>query len=171
MFTRLDFKTLTLMDALDLAILIEVEAYKRYTLFTSQLGQRDPNDAASVFRSMADNEKKHGEQLAWRREQKFGKVQSKVALDDLFDVEAPDVGSVHSKMSSRKAFEVALAAEKKAFDFYDQALPSVKDRDIKELFEELREEESEHVRMVEDIIAKLPPEAAQEVEDLDADQS
>jgi rubrerythrin len=64
---------------------------------------------------------------------------------------------------------VALAAEKKAFAFYDQALPGVKQADVKALFEELREEEAEHVRMVEEIIANLPPEAAVELEDHDAD--
>ena len=47
------------MDALDIAILVEVEALERYELFTNQLGHRYPEDAASVFRMMAINEKKH----------------------------------------------------------------------------------------------------------------
>ena len=38
MATRLDLTTLSLQDALDLAALIEEEAYKRYTLFANQLG-------------------------------------------------------------------------------------------------------------------------------------
>jgi rubrerythrin len=169
MFTRIDFSKLSLMDALDLASLIEVEAFQRYKLFAAQLGQRDPSDAGSVFRSMANNEKKHGEQLAKRRQRLFGDAPATVTLDDLFDVEAPDVGSPRWDMSPRKAFEVALAAEQKAFAFYDQALPSVKEREVKALFEELRQEEAEHVRMVEGIIAKLSPEAAIELEDHDAD--
>jgi rubrerythrin len=41
--------------------------------------------------------------------------------------------------------------------------------DVKALFEELRDEEAEHVRMVEEIIAKLPPSAALDLEDEDAD--
>ncbi len=54
MLTRIDFSKLTLMDALDLAHLIEVEAYQRYTTFAIQLGRRDVGDAGSVFRSMAE---------------------------------------------------------------------------------------------------------------------
>jgi len=168
MFARIDFSKLTLMDALDLASLIEVEAFRRYTLFTEQLGHRDPSDAASVFRSMAENEKKHGEQLAERRLALFGKSHPNVKLDDIFDVEAPDVGSPRWNMSPLKAFEVALASEKKAFAFYDESLPSVKHPQVKELFEELRAEEAEHIRMIEAIIAKLPPSAAIGLEDEDA---
>jgi rubrerythrin len=168
MFARVDFSKLTLMDALDLACLIELEALKRYMLFSAQLGHRDTNDAAAVFRTMAENEKKHGEQLARRREILYGDTPPRVKLDDLFDVEAPDVSAARWNMSPRKAFEVALAAEQKAYAFYDQALPGVKEPQVKALFEELRNEEVEHVRMVEDIIAKLPPTASLEREDEDA---
>jgi rubrerythrin len=67
-------------------------------------------------------------------------------------------------MSALGAFEVALASERKAYDFYDQALPHVKNEEIRTLFTELRDEETDHVRMVQEAIAKLPPEAALELE-------
>ena len=41
----LDFATLDLMDALDLAILIEVEAWERYKFFSEQIGHRLPGGA------------------------------------------------------------------------------------------------------------------------------
>lgn len=169
MATRIDFSKLSLMDALDLAGLIEIEAFQRYELFSEQIGHRNPGDAASMFRSMAVNERKHAEQIAKRRLELFGDAPPKVTLDDIFDVEAPDVGSPNWNMSALKALEVALASEKKAFAFYDEALPSVKQKDVKSLFLELRDEESEHIQMVEEIIAKLPPEAALDVADADAD--
>jgi rubrerythrin len=167
MTTKLDISKLTLMDAIDLAALIELEAFKRYTLFAQQLGSRDPGDAGAVFKSMAVNESKHGEQLAERRLKLFGDKPPKVKLDDIFDVEAPDVGAPSSNMSPLKAYQVALSSEKKAFAFYDEALRYVKQPDIKELFEELRGEEAEHVRMIEEIIAKLLPSAALDLEDED----
>jgi rubrerythrin len=156
------------MDALDLATLIEVEAHKRYTQFAERLGSRDTDDAGAVFESMAVNENKHGEQLTERRLALFGDVPPKVKLDDIFDVEAPDFGAPRWNMSTLQAYQVALASEKKAFAFYDQALRYVDQPEIKALFEELRDEEAEHVRMVEEIIAKLPPSAAIEIEDEDA---
>ncbi len=40
MSIKLDYSKLTLMDALDLASLIELEAFKRYTQFAERLGRR-----------------------------------------------------------------------------------------------------------------------------------
>ena len=167
MTTRLDISKLTLMDAIDLAALIEIEAYKRYSLFAQQLGSRESDDAGAVFKAMAVNESKHGEQLAERRLALFGDVPPKVKLDDVFDVEAPDVGAPSTNMSPLKAYQVALSSEKKAYAFYDEALDYVKQPDVKALFEELRGEEAEHVQMLEEIIAKLPPSAAMDLEDED----
>lgn len=166
---RIDFSKLTLLDALDLASLIEVEAFRRYTDFAEGIGHRSTNDVGSVFQSMAVNEKKHGDLLAERRIALFGNAPAKVKLEDIFDVEAPDFGAPRWNMSELQAFQVALSSEKKAFAFYDQALPSVKQTDVKELFAHLRDEEAEHVQMIEAIIKKLPPSAAFEVEDEDAD--
>lgn len=169
MLAKVDFSKLSLMDALDLASLIEVEAFRRYVLFAEQIGRRDPGDAASVFRSMAANEKKHGDQLAERRRALFAEAPAKVKLEDIFDVEAPDVGAPRWNMSPLKALQLALASEHKAFAFYEGALTSVKQPDVKKLFQELRDEEAEHIHMIEGIIAKLPPEAARDLEDVDAD--
>jgi rubrerythrin len=156
---RIDFAKLDLMDALDLAVLIEVEAFERYRMFSTQLGHRFPGDAASAFTRMAENEAKHGQQLAERRKELFGDAPVRVKRDDLFDVEAPDQGSPRTTMSALQAFEVALASEQKAYDFYDRALEHVTNPEIKELFAELRDEETEHVRMVKEIIAALPASA------------
>ena len=162
---KVDFSILTLMDTLDLATLIEVEAFKRYNLFVEQIGSS--TEAGSFFQLMADNEKKHAEQLAERRAALFGETAAKVKLDDIFDVEAPDVGSTHWNMSESKACQVALYSEKKAFEFYDRSLRRVTQPDVKALFVELRNEEAEHVRMVEEILAKLPPSSKLDAEDQD----
>ena len=165
MSTRLDFTNLDLMDALDLAVLIEAEAYDRYKMFAAQLGHRFAGDATSVFASMAENEAKHGKELAERRKSLFGDTPMRVSLDDLFDVEAPDMGAPRSNMSTLQAFEVALAAEQKAHAFYDQALAHVTNAEIHTLFVELRDEETDHVRMVREAIVALPPGADREWEE------
>jgi len=168
MSTKLDYSKLTLMDAIDLAALIEIEACRRYRQFAERLGSRGSGDAGAVFESMAVNESKHGEQLAERRVALFGDKPPTVKPDDIFDVEAPEFGAPSMGMSPLKAYQVALSSERKAFAFYDQALRYVNQPDVKALFEELRDEEAEHVRMLEEIIAKLPPSAAIDLEDEDA---
>jgi rubrerythrin len=168
--TRLDLSKLSLMDALDLAHLIEVEAQKRYKIFASQLGLTGGYDAGSFFATMAENEAKHGRELEARRKALFGDKPAKVALEDLFDVEAPEMGAPRRGMSTIQAFEVGIAAEKKAYDFYDRALPGITDPEVRALFTELRDEETEHVRMLEEAKAKLPPSASVVVE-FDLDES
>ena len=168
MSTRLDLSKLSLMDALDLAKLIEMEAYHRYQMFATQLGTTGGYDAGAFFAAMAENEAKHGSQLAARRKALFGDTPARLTLDDLFDVEAPDMGAPRRGMSTLQAFEVGLAAEKKAYDFYDMALPGITDPEVRALFTELRDEETEHVEMLREAMAKLPPSASEEIEyDLD----
>jgi rubrerythrin len=165
MSTSLDLSKLSLMDALDLAILIEEEARQRYKMFAAQVGGAGSGyDAASFFASMAENEAKHGSELLARRVALFGKVPMKVKLVDLYDVEAPDSGAPRRGMSTIQAFEVGLAAEKKAYDFYDMALPGITDPEVRTLFTELRDEETEHVEMLREAMAKLPPSASVETE-------
>jgi len=168
MSTRLDLSKLSLMDALDLAKLIEREAHQRYLMFAKQLGSHGGKDASYFFATMAENEAKHGRQLEARRKDLFGDAPARVSLDDLYDVEAPDMGSPRRGMSVVQAYEVGLAAEKKAHDFFNDALPGITDAEVRELFLELRDEETEHIEMLRAGMAELPPSASEELEfDLD----
>jgi rubrerythrin len=168
MSTRLDLSKLSLMDALDLAKLIEMEACHRYQMFASQLGRSGGYDAGAFFATMAENEAKHGHELETRRKALFGDAPPRLTLDDLYDVEAPEMGAPRRGMSTVEAFEVGLASEKKAYDFYDMALPGITDSEVRELFTELRDEETEHVEMLREAMTKLPSSASAEVEfDLD----
>jgi len=67
MSTRLDLSKLSLMDALDLAKLIEMEACHRYQMFASQLGHSGGYDAGAFFASVAENEAKHGQEQTFRK--------------------------------------------------------------------------------------------------------
>ncbi|MBN2797586.1 MAG: ferritin family protein [Deltaproteobacteria bacterium] len=167
MLPRLDFAKIDAMDALDLAILIEIEAMERYKYFSQSLGHTGGNDATSVFRMMVDAEGKHGEELAARRKQLFGTAPTRVHRDMVWDAEAPEEGSIRWGMSQLKALQICLAAEHKAFNYYDEAIPFVTNPEVVELFKGLRDEETQHVQLLEGIIAKLPPEADMELEDLD----
>ena len=167
MYHKIDFSTLSLMDALDIAILVEVEACERYELFNSQLGHRYPDDASDVFRRMAESEKKHADELSHRRQALFGDTPMLVNKDALFDVEAPEVGSISWNMSPFKALQLVLSSEEKSYAFYDEAFSYVDNTEIQALFAELRDEEAEHARMIKDIINALPPEGHMDLSDED----
>ncbi len=168
MTATVDFAKLTLQDALDLAILIEEEARERYLELTQFVGGRYPGDAGDVFRMMASAEEKHGAQLAERRRKLFGRKRPRVDRSMLFDVEAPDLGKARVFMSARQAVEVALESEEKAEGFFAGALERVKDRQVKKLFQELRDEEKAHRALLRRALRKLP--AGPDVEESEADE-
>lgn len=161
----IDFATLSLKDALDLAILIEEEAKDRYEEFSENLAVHHTPDAARFFRTMAGNEAKHGAELTMRRESLFGNDPQTVTRAMLWDVEAPEFDAPRVFMTARQAMEIAMACEVKAHDFFDEALHHVTDTEVRALFEELRDEETEHKTMVQAILDTLPPATPADPED------
>ncbi len=158
MSREIDFATLSLKDALDLAIAIEDEARERYEEFAHQMERHHTADAERFFRAMAANETRHGDELRARRRELFGDAPAEVDPSVVFEVEAPSYDAARAFMTARRALEVALEAERKAWAFFDRALDHVSDPGVRELFAELREEEVEHQELVKAELARLPEE-------------
>ncbi len=156
MSVDIEFASLSIKDALDLAILVEDEAEERYRELAENLEHHNTKDAARFFRFMMGCEAKHGEELRAKREELFGDEPTTVDRSMLWDVEAPAYETARSFMTLQDALDVALAAETKAFEFFDGALPEVEDPEVRELFTELRQEEVEHMQMVREQKEKLP---------------
>ena len=161
----IDFESLALIDALDLAILVEDEAQERYEEFAAQMEQHRTPEAARFFRFMAENEAKHGRELSARRQQLFGSAPRAVTRAMIFDIEAPDYDAARAFMSTRQAMAAAMASEVKAHRFFVAALPAIRDPEVRTLFEELREEEVEHQALVQAELDKLPADSGLSDED------
>ncbi len=144
----IEFADLSLKDALDLAVLVEEEAGERYGELADNLEHHHTKDAAEFFRFMVGCEAKHGEELAAKRQELFGDQPVNVDRSMLWDVEAPGYETAQTFMSLQDALDVALAAETKAFEFFDAALPEITNPEVRELFTELCHEEVEHMQMV-----------------------
>jgi len=159
MSRSIDFSSLSLQDALDLAILIEDEAAERYEEFAEQMEAHHTPDAAGFFRVMIGNEKKHGEDLAKRRSQMFGDAEVNVDRSMLWEVEAPAYDNVEMFMTAKQALLVAVDAERKAHQFFVDAIEHLDNAEVRALFEELRDEEIVHQDLVKKELAKLPESA------------
>jgi rubrerythrin len=166
MSQTVDFAKLDLRDALDLAILIEDEARERYEEFAEQMEVHHTADAAKFYRFMAQNEAKHGADIAARRKELFGDVPCRMSRAMLWGVEAPDYDQARAFMTPRKALEVALDSEVKAHAYFTAALPSITDPAVRALFTELQADEVEHKALVQAELDKLPPDPEVDVEDL-----
>ena len=154
METLIDFAHLDLRGAFDLAIMIEEDAQVRYEEFSRLLADH-PTGAAAVFRDMAVNEAKHRTELEARRRMLFQKDPPRIEISVIDGVERPDLSELDLPISARQALEIALAAEKRAYAFYRNAIPYVKDVGVRKFFEELAEEEIEHQQLLQDKIDAL----------------
>ena len=167
--TKIDFANLNLQDALDLAVLIEKEAEERYHEFAERLGQRYRGDATDFFIMMAKNEALHGSELAKRRVELFGAAPTRVNPDMISDVEAPEHTKPRDNMSPRHALNIAMESEVKAYEFFKNALPFLKDSNVIKLFEELRDEELEHQDLLKEQMPKYPETLDPDVDPEDVD--
>lgn len=165
----IDFGSLTLRDALDLAAIIEEEAQERYEELADSLEKHRTPEAAKFFRFMARNEERHKIELQSRRRELFGSERRGVTRQMIFDVEAPEYDEARASMTARQALAAAMRAEVKAHDFFVDVLPSIADAKVKALFEELRDEELEHQRLVREQVEKTPPDPLLRAEEFEDD--
>ncbi len=156
-----DFQSLSLQDALDLAILVEDEAKQRYEELADQLEGHATPEAADFFRFMIGNEAKHADDLRARRKRLFAAAPSKVNASMIFDVEAPGYEEVRAFMTPREALMVALRAEEKAWSFFDDAVKALPPGEVATLLTELRDEEHEHQNLVRAQLSRLPEDSAE----------
>ena len=171
MTIQLDISTLDQQDTLDMAVLIEKEAEERYLMFADQLLHRYRGDAADIFTMMAQNEQRHGIEIAEQRRLLFGDTPSRVKANMLeSDIEAPDIEKPIRFMSQRHALQVAMESEVKAYEFYDRVLQDIHDPTVRTLIKKLRDEEAEHQRFLNEQMAKCPdtlePDFDMEVDEL-----
>ena len=157
MAKQMDFSSLSLKDALDLAILVEEEAKERYKEFVEQMTVHHNPEAAAFFRQMVGNEAKHEAELVQQRQLLFRNAPSRMKRSALWEVEAPDYDQTRVFMPVRQAMETALQAEIKTYNFFVEALKYIAEPPVRRLFEELRDEEVTHQDLVRKEMAKLPP--------------
>jgi rubrerythrin len=160
-----DFAKLSLMDTLDLAILMEEEARERYEELAVQLEFHNTDEAARFFRMFAAQEAEHEEKLSRRRKQLFGDQQQVVERSMLWEVEAPRFEEARTFMSPRQALEVAMTAEQRAYQFYESALPEIRDPEVAGLFEELRDEELAHQEQIRSYTKEVPSDSKVDLDD------
>ncbi len=151
------------------ALRIEEDAEERYLSLAEQMETHHNNEIARLFRWFAGHEAEHAQE-----------IRERMACMPLPDIkpwdynwqgaespEAVDYAEVRYTISVREALELALAAEKRAFDFFGRIAAVAKDPEMRRWAAEFAEEEAEHVRLVEKEIARLGPEAPAPVEDPD----
>ncbi len=149
MALEMDFAKLKPQDVLDIAMFAEQEAEEQYGQLAAAMEAGSNGEVADFFRRMAAREQRHREQVAARRQALYADARANVANRAVWDVEAPHDAVIDPAMPIGDAFAIALASEQRAHDFYAGALEFLVEPSVAALFEELRQAEIEHTRMLE----------------------
>jgi soluble lytic murein transglycosylase-like protein/rubrerythrin len=153
----IDFAALDLRSAFDFAIMIEEDAQNRYAELARRLGA-DEGGAGDVFRRMVETEGVHRRVLVERRAALFATEPPRFEISVVEEgVERPLADDDELPTTARGALEIAAAAEHRAEAFYARVAPTVKDPAVREFFERLMREETDHALLLEREIAALAP--------------
>jgi len=148
---------------------IEAEAEERYRDLAAQMELHNNPEVAALFRKLEQYEGQHASEIESRAagmtlpaldpwEFKWGDTEAPELIDPL---------SMHYLISPRMVLSQALEAERRAFEFFDGLARATGDAAIADMARRFTGEEREHIRMIEDLLARLEPPPADWDDDLD----
>ena len=140
------------------AIAIEREAAERYGEFATRMSDLGNDEVADIFGALARMEAGHLEVLA-RQASGMTLPEIEASQHAWIDSGAPDAAArelVFRMMTPRDAILVALAAERRAQAFFLRVQRLVPTAALRALAQEMAAEESDHVELLERVLARLP---------------
>jgi rubrerythrin len=149
----------TLPEFMAQALMMEREAVDRYTEFADALETHNNKEVAALFRTMAGYEAKHAERIMAEMGWTEAPVVKRHALfgPGLEGAETAPFDEVHYLMQPWHALQLALAAERRAEAFFAVLARMATNEPVRQAALELQAEEAEHVALVQEWIAKVPP--------------
>lgn len=148
MALQVDFSRLDEQDVLDLAIQVEQEAEDSYLQLADWVGSDGNREASEFFARMAGFEARHRERIAARRKELFGDAPPRHSVKAAWEVEQLDYARIGKSVDLKLAFGLAMDAERRAGEYYREALSYASDPAVIELFESLAKAEDDHLRML-----------------------
>jgi len=151
------------------ALALEEDSAVRFDDMADALDVHQNHEVTDLFRKMA-----HYSRLHLAEAQKLAEGMDlphikpwEYKWPDKEPPETPAMDATHYLMTPHHALVMALDSEKRGHDFYDGLAKTHEIPRIRELAKEFAEEESEHVAMLEAMLARYPAPPADWDEDMD----
>lgn len=145
-------------DLMSQALAMEREAVARYGELADMMETHNNCEVAALFRQMAQYEQHHVEHIladmGWAENVVAPRQGGMWATPE--SPEAVPVDEMHYLMHPWHALQLALAAEQRAQAFFDGLARSAGSDAIRRAAEQMRDEEAEHVALVQAWLAKVP---------------
>ncbi|MCC7325878.1 MAG: hypothetical protein IT521_03630 [Burkholderiales bacterium] len=148
----------TLAELMTEALIMEIEAAQRYSEFADAMETHNNLPVAELFRKMALIEGKHAEQIMAQMGWTTTPVTTGKRIWEGFEAPETTPGDeVHYLMQPYHALELALAAEERAERFFGRLADEAKSEAVKSAAREMQQEEREHVELIREWMARVPP--------------
>jgi len=149
---------------------MEVEAAERYAELAEQMNTHHNTEVAELFLRLARIEGKHRDQImqqmGWTQPPETGAFR----WDTPEGPETTDYGELHYLMKPYHALKLAEHNERRAAEFFEHFAAARVPAGVRAAAAEMAEEEREHVRLIQEWLAKYPEPEAGWDEDLDPPQ-
>lgn len=140
------------------AYAMENEAAERYAEFADAMEVHNNLEVAELFRKMARIENLHAQQI--RERMGWHEVPAPASgayrWDALEAPETADHGELHYLMTPHHALQIARINEERARRFYARLASAATDDAVRTAAEEMRDEEAEHVQLIDEWLARTP---------------
>lgn len=143
-------------DLMAQALAIERAAAERYAEFADAMETHNNYDVAQLFRTMAQYETRHAEQIMAEMGWVVIPAMPAGAWSSLEPPESVAFEEVHYLMKPWHALQLALAAEERAEAFFAELVLRTKDGPVRAAALQMQLEEREHVELIKAWIAKVP---------------
>jgi len=145
-------------DFMAQAYAMELDAVERYALFADQLDTHNNRAVAEMFRKLSAIEALHAkrilEEMGWPS---LPALPVAFAWEGGEGPETAPADAVHYLMQPRQALEIALDCERRAKKHFEAIARGRAPKKVREAAKEMAEEEREHVRLIQEWMARVPP--------------
>jgi rubrerythrin len=139
------------------AYAMEAEAAERYAEFADSMEMHNNREVAELFRKLSRIEQRHADQILDQMGWKQSPVSSaNYRWQGTEGPETADPTELHYLMQPYHALQIALHNEKRARDFFAHLAKATADAGVRKGALEMREEEAEHVRLIEQWLMRTP---------------
>lgn len=149
------------------AYAMEVEAAERYAELADQMDTHHNREVAGLFAKLARIEGKHRDQIQARMGWERGPDAAVFRWETPEGPETTDYGELHYLMQPYHALRLAEHNERRAAEFFERFAAAQVPEDVRAAAREMAEEEREHVRLIQEWLARVPPPRAGWDEDMD----
>jgi rubrerythrin len=136
---------------------MEVEASERYAELAEQMDTHHNREVSELFAKLARIEGKHRDQIAAQMGWTVPPTSVVMRWETAEGPETTDYGELHYLMQPYHALKLAEHNERRAVEFFERFAAARVPVEVRAAALEMAADEREHVRLIQEWLARVPP--------------